>query len=467
MPHVVAGMNDLIGCHHSWDVLAEYTELFVTFGGVPLKNAQTSPGGVGRHRVKDGLEAMQPRRGQASSTSDLLRTTCKRTGVSSGFPCRPNTDTALMLGLAYVLDSESLHDVAFLQSHCVGFEAVERYVMGDADGVPKRPPGPRQSQACRSQVITALAREMSSSRTVVNVAWSLQRAEHGEQPFWMVVTLAAMLGQIGLPGGGFGVGYGPSNTIGTPHVKLGGPTLEQGKNPVKEFIPVARIADMLLCPGQPFTYDGARYTYPDIKSIYWAGGNPFHHHQDINRLLKAWQKPQTIVVHEQFWTATAKHADIVLPVTTAMEREDIGYASQEGVLVAMAKIIEPVGDSRSDYEILSQLAAALGVEDAFTEGRSAMQWLSHMWETTRHWYAKAGIELPDYEIFRERGVIDLHGGRRSVVMLEDFRKDPTKAPLETPSGKLELYSKVVASSTSMTARGMRCGGRRRNGSDPR
>ena len=104
---------------------------------------------------------------------------------------------------------------------------------------------------------------------------------------------------------------------------------------------------MLLCPGEPFTYDGARYTYPDIRLIYWAGGNPFHHHQDINRLLEAWKAPQTIVVHEQFWTATAKHADVVLPVTTAMEREDIGYASQEGILVAMSKIVDPVGDSRA------------------------------------------------------------------------------------------------------------------------
>ncbi len=444
MPHVVAGMNDLIGCHHSWDVLAEHTQLFVTFGGVPLKNTQSSPGGVGRHRVRDGLDAMQ-RAGVKFINIGPVADNLHTNGRVEWIPCRPNTDTALMLGLAYVLIDENLHDVAFLQSYCVGFEAVERYVKGHADGVPKTPAWASAITGVPAARITELAREMSSSRTVLNVAWSLQRAEHGEQPFWMVVTLAAMLGQIGLPGGGFGVGYGPSNTIGTPHSKLGGPTLEQGRNPVTEFIPVARIADMLLCPGQPFSYDGARYTYPDIKLIYWAGGNPFHHHQDINRLVKAWQKPQTIVVHEQFWTATAKHADVVLPVTTAMEREDIGYASQEGVLVAMSKIIDPVGDSRSDYEILSQLAAALDVEDVFTEGRSATQWLRHMWETTRDQYADAGIELPDYDTFRERGIVDLDGRRRSVVMFEDFRKDPTKTPLETPSGKLELYSETVAS----------------------
>lgn len=444
MPHVVAGMHDLIACHHSWDVLADHTRLFVTFGGVPMKNAQSSPGGVGRHRVRAGLEAMQ-RAGvrfvNIGPVADNLRTG----GDVEWIACRPNTDTALMLGLAHVLWEEKLHDTAFLNTHCVGYAQFERYLTGAADGVTKTPAWAAAICGVPAATIVQLARRMSRSRTMLNVAWSLQRAEHGEQPFWMVVTLAAMLGQVGLPGGGFGVGYGPSNTIGTPHAKLGGPTLDQGVNPVKEFIPVARIADLLLCPGEPFTYDGARYAYPDIKLVYWAGGNPFHHHQDINRLLKAWQRPQTIVVHEQFWNATAKHADIVLPVTTAMEREDIGYATQEAILVAMAKIIEPVGDAQSDYEIFSRLAAELGVAQAFTEGRSAAQWLSHMYEITRARYGEAGIALPDYASFRERGIVDLDSRKQRVVMFEDFRADPARAPVATPSGKLELYSEVIAS----------------------
>ncbi len=96
-----------------------------------------------------------------------------------------------------------------------------------------------------------------------------------------------------------------------------GPTLPQGTNPVDEFIPVARIADMLLHPGERFSYNGAEHRYPDIRLIYWAGGNPFHHHQDLNRLRLAWRKPETVIFHEQFWTPAAKTADIVLPATTA------------------------------------------------------------------------------------------------------------------------------------------------------
>ena len=98
----------------------------------------------------------------------------------------------------------------------------------------------------------------------------------------------------------------------------------RARNGVADFIPVARIADMLLNPGGTYRYNGQTRTYPDIRLVYWAGGNPFHHHQDINRLRKAFAQVDTLVVHELGWTATARHADIVLPATMTLEREDIG-----------------------------------------------------------------------------------------------------------------------------------------------
>src|SRR3546814_18650212 len=94
--------------------------------------------------------------------------------------------------------------------------------------------------------------------------------------------------------------------MGSPYRRMRGPTLSQGVNSVTDFIPVARIADMLLNPGGYYSYRGESRRYPDIKLIYWAGGNPFHHHQDLNRLLKAWRRPETIIANEQYWTATAK-----------------------------------------------------------------------------------------------------------------------------------------------------------------
>ena len=140
----------------------------------------------------------------------------------------------------------------------------------------------------------------------------------------MTVVLAAMLGQIGLPGGGFGFGYGSMGNIGNPREPIACPELPIGENPCPSWIPVARISDMLLNPGEKYDFYGEKRVYPDIKLIYWCGGNPFHHHQDLNRLVEAWRKPETIIVNEPWWTATAKFSDIVLPSTTTLERNDIG-----------------------------------------------------------------------------------------------------------------------------------------------
>ena len=170
---------------------------------------------------------------------------------------------------------------------------------------------------------------MAGRRTLIVVAHALQRAEHGEQPVWMAAVLAAMLGQIGLPGGGYAYALGTMGHYGRREVAVPLPTVPQGRNGVREFIPVARIADMLLQPGTPFEYNGRQFNYPDIRLVYWTGGNPFHHHQDLNRLRRAFARPDTLVVHESAWTATARHADIVLPCTMSLERNDIGASSAD------------------------------------------------------------------------------------------------------------------------------------------
>ena len=125
----------------------------------------------------------------------------------------------------------------------------------------------------------ALARDMAAKRTFLTAAWSLQRGDHGEQPYWMLATLAAMLGQIGLPGGGFGFCYSAEGFVGSDYKRFNWATLPKGRNPTGVAIPVARVTDMLLNPGADVQYDGRSITYPDIKLIYLAGGNPFHHHR--------------------------------------------------------------------------------------------------------------------------------------------------------------------------------------------
>ncbi|MBS0641933.1 MAG: molybdopterin-dependent oxidoreductase, partial [Proteobacteria bacterium] len=338
MPFIVAHMDELNASHTSWEMLAGHTELFVAFGGVPLKNTQIASGGAGEHRAREGLRRL------AGGGTRFVNVSPVRDNLEAGvdvewIPIRPNTDTAMMLALAHVVLHDPRFDRGFIDRCCSGFDRFVPYLTGAADGIAKTPEWASAITGVPAERIVALAQAMLGARTLVNCAWSLQRAAHGEQPFWMTVTLAAMLGQIGLPGGGFGLAYGPMNTQGSAHRRFRGPTLPQGTNAVKAFIPVARIADMLLQPGDRFTYAGETHTYPDIRLIYWAGGNPFHHHQDLNRLRTAWQRPETIVAHEQYWTPAARHADIVLPATIALERNDIGSATREGHLIAMRKAV--------------------------------------------------------------------------------------------------------------------------------
>ena len=201
---------------------------------------------------------------------------------------------------------------------------------------------------------------------------------------------------------------------------------------------------MLLHPGESFDYNGRSMQYPDIKLVYWAGGTPFHHHQDINRLRQAFNVPQTIVVHESAWTPMAKFADIVLPATMTLERDDIGAAGTDPRLVAMRRAVDPVGEARDDFDIFAALSRRLGVEQAFTEGRDTRQWLAHLYEPTRRALADAGSDAPDFEEFWQRGELALPSAPDDGGFLRAFRNDPVKSKLPTPSGKIEIHSKTIA-----------------------
>jgi biotin/methionine sulfoxide reductase len=431
LPHVVGDAHAVLRQASTWPTIAGHTELIVAFGGVPEKNVFVTPGGVTEHGTPGHLARLGARFALVSPLRDDIPSTVD----ARWYPIRPATDTALMLGLAHTLVTEGLHDKGFLDRYCVGYPEFERYLLGTgkdarwASGITGIP----------ADDIVALAREMAAHRTLVTVTWSLQRIEHGEQPVWAGITLAAMLGQIGLPGGGFGHGYGSMGDVGDTGPEVRTPYLPQGVNPVEEFIPVARIADLLLHPGASYDYNGEVRRYPDTRLVHWAGGNPFHHHQDLNRLRRAFTRPDTVVVHEPFWTATARHADVVLPVTTTLEREDLGSGRRDTHLIAMHRIAEPAGEARDDYTIFAGLAARLGVEAAFTEGRSPREWLEHLYEG---WRASSGA--PPFAEFWAAGELRLPPGPTHRTLLADFRADPLAHPLKTPSGRIEITSATVA-----------------------
>ncbi|MBV9198332.1 MAG: molybdopterin-dependent oxidoreductase, partial [Alphaproteobacteria bacterium] len=268
--------------------------------------------------------------------------------------------------------------------------------------------------------------------------------EHGEQPVWMGVVLAALLGQIGLPGGGFAYALGSTSNTGKPPLAVPLPTLSIERNSIADFIPVARIADMLLHPGEPFDFNGQRLTYPKIKLVYWAGGNPFHHHQDLNRLRDAFARPDTIIVHDSAWTATARHADIILPATGTLEREDIGGSPGDPLLVAMHRAVPAYAEAHDDYEIFSGLAERLAIAERYTEGRSARQWLRYLYEPTRRALLELGLEAPDFAEFWEAGEVVLPALAWEGGIVRAFRRSPAAAPLPTPSGKIEIASAAIA-----------------------
>jgi biotin/methionine sulfoxide reductase len=201
---------------------------------------------------------------------------------------------------------------------------------------------------------------------------------------------------------------------------------------------------MLLNPGGLVDYQGQKLTYPEIKAIYWAGGNPFHHHQDLNRMLLAWQKPDTIICHEWSWNAHAKHADIVLPCTTTLERRDIGITNRDRFIVSMEQVAEPAGETRNDYDIFTGIARRMGAEAVYTEGRSAEEWQQWLYDRSRQAYAEKAIELPTLDELRAKGWHEVPRPAEPNIMLKAFRDDPMANALKTPSGKIEIYSETVA-----------------------
>jgi biotin/methionine sulfoxide reductase len=443
VPHVIGDKRGLVSGHTSWNVVAKHSELIMLFGGTPNKNAQVSSGGISRHILRESL-AEAGRNGAEIVSISPIRDDTTTEAKLRWMPIRPNTDVALMLGLAHTLVAENLHDRAFLERYTTGYERFEDYLLGHGDGVAKNAEWAAEITELPVEEIRALARTMAGKRTFIMVSWSLQRADHGEQPYWMAITLAAMLGQIGLRGGGFGFGYGSVNGVGHAVPEMSWPSLPQGSNPVEEYIPVARIADMLLDPGGSYDFNGAKRTYPDIRLVYWAGGNPFHHHQDLNRFRRAWRKPETVIVHESWWNPLARHADIVLPVTTALERNDIAASSRDRFIAASHRVAEPTGEARDDFAVLSGIAGRLGIEAEFTDGRDEESWLRHLYTLARQRAAEAGHTIPDFETFWKSGFCLLPQPEHQGDLLDEFRADPAANPLKTPSGRIEIFSETIA-----------------------
>jgi biotin/methionine sulfoxide reductase len=443
VPHVLGDYWGLLLETTSWKSVIEEGRLLVAIGGMPWKNGQINAGGIGRHVQQEHMIEARDAGIEFVNVSPI-RADIDDSLKAEWLAIRPGTDTALLIAIAKTLVDEQLTDTGFLEQYTVGMDEFQNYLNGIGDGIAKDADWASAICAVPADRIRELAQRMAANRTMISISWSLTRQHHGEHAFWAAITVAAMLGQIGLPGGGITFGYSTTNGIGGHNTKVPGASLPQGPNALSTFIPVARISDMLLHPGKPFEFNGSSNEYPDIHLLYWAGGNPFHHHQDLNKMLKAWQKPDTIVLNEWCWNSMAKHSDIVLPCTTPLERNDISISPRDPYVINMQQAIKPVGDSRNDYDIFTGIAREMGIEAAFTEGRSEQQWIESIYEATVERAKERGFDMPDYSDFKKAGWFKPDPPAEPVVMLKAFRDDPKANPLATPSGKIEIYSAVVA-----------------------
>ncbi|PWJ86165.1 biotin/methionine sulfoxide reductase [Pseudaminobacter salicylatoxidans] len=441
--HTLGSDEACSGQANTLDSIAENTETLVVFGALSPRTAQSEAGGIGSHTLEKHLERIAERGIRVLLVSPL-RDDLPEWMNAEWWPIRPNTDTALMLGLAGELVKAGRHDRDFLARCCSGSDRFIAYLDGSADGIRKDAQWAAEITGLDAEHIRALAPALVDTRSMLTVSWSLQRAHHGEQPFWAALGLAAVAGQIGLPGGGVGFGYGSLGGVGAPFGLGKSPAISQGLKSLDSFIPVARVTDMLLNPGDTFTYQGQTRAYPDIRLVYWAGGNPYHHHQDINRLAEAWTRPETIIVQDPMWTPTAQRADIVLPASTSIERNDLAGNKRSDYILAMHKAIEPLGEARSDFEIFNGIARHLGIGDAFNEGRDEMAWIRYLYEATRRDAGERfGFEMPEFDAFWQQGHARVPV-RENHTFLAGFRQDPQAHPLNTESGLIVLGSDTLA-----------------------
>ncbi|QLB14710.1 trimethylamine N-oxide reductase I catalytic subunit [Mannheimia granulomatis] len=455
MPHVL-GTIEVYEQQTSWEVVLENSEIVVFWAANPmltLRNAWTS---TDQHGI-EYLTKLKASGKRVICIDPVKSETCQFLGAE-WIPTNTATDVALMMGIAHTLVTQGKHDQAFLKKYTKGFEQFETYLLGKEDNQPKDAEWAAKITGVPADTIKQLAADFSSKCTMLMGGWGMQRQRHGEQTHWMLVTLASMLGQIGLPGGGFGFSYhyangGVPSATGSIIGSITATAAEAGEkswldDASKSSFPVARVADALLYPGKTIKFNGTEITYPDIKLIYWAGGNPFTHLQDTNKQVKAWQKPETIIVNEVNWTPTARMADIVLPATTSYERNDITMSGDYSMMYIfpMKQVVEPQFEAKSDYDIFTELAKRAGVADKFTEGKTEMDWLKGFYQTAFDAARKNRVIMPNFDKFWSENkpiTFKVTDKAKKWVRYEEFRTDPLLNPLGTPSGKIEIFSDVV------------------------
>ncbi|PWF21250.1 trimethylamine-N-oxide reductase TorA [Corticimicrobacter populi] len=459
LPYVL-GSTEVYTQGTSWDVILNESKLIIFWANDPVKNLQVG-WNTETHETYTYFEQLKQKIADKQIRvicMDPVKSKTQKYLDAEHQPVNPMTDVALMLAIAHTLVKESLYDEQFLETYTVGFERFLPYLEGKTeDMVEKTPEWAEAICGVPADRIRELARLMAGNRTQLIFGWAVQRQQHGEQPYWMGAVLAAMLGQIGLPGGGISYSHHYSS-VGEPSSGAAMPgsfplNLDPGQKPkydntdykgYSSVLPIARVVDALLEPGSVIDFNGSKVTLPPYKMAIFSGCNQWHRHPQRNRMKEAWQKLETVVAIDYNWTATCRFADIVLPACTTFERNDLdayGSYSNRGV-IAMHKLIDPLFNSRSDFDIFRGLTRRFDREAEYTRGMNEMQWVESLYESCRQENNQKGFDMPPFADFWKTGYVLFPKGKPEVRHA-GFRDDAEVNALGTPSGFIEIFSRKI------------------------
>ncbi|AXW97555.2 molybdopterin-dependent oxidoreductase [Cronobacter sakazakii] len=429
----------------------ENSKLVVLFGNNP-----------GETRMSGGGVTYYLEQARVKSQARMIVIDPRYTDTTAGredewIPIRPGTDAALASAIAWVLITENYVDQPFLDNYCVGYDEktlppgapanghYKAYILGDGpDGTAKTPAWAAPITGIPEARIIKLAREIGEAKPAfIAQGWGPQRHSNGELACRAIAMLPILTGNVGIHGGNSGAREG---SFSLPFERM--PTLQ---NPVETSISMFTWTDAIeRGPSMTATADGVRGKEKldvPIKMIWnYAGNCLINQHSQINRtheILQDDKKCELIVVIDCHMTASARYADILLPDCTASEQMDFALDASCGnmaYVIFADQAIAPRFECRTIYDITSALAVRMGVGDTFTEGRTQEGWLRHLYAQSR----RAIPELPDFDTFRQQGIFKLRDPQGHHVAYQAFRENPAANPLDTPSGKIEIYSSALA-----------------------
>lgn len=372
-------------------------------------------------------------------------------------PIRPGTDVALMSAMAYVMITENLYDSEFVKKYCIGFdktqlpkgleneESYKDYILGTVDQIPKTPDWAEKITGIPKETIIRIAHDFATTKpAMLYQGYGMQRRAYGEQPVRGGCVLAAITGNVGISGG-WASGIALQADDGGPFWNVF-PTL---KNPVKAKIPSFLWSEAVLRGKQMSAEDGlvgVEKLKTDIKLIWAVASNAIiNQHGNINRtveIMKDESKVEFFVVQDNFLTATGLFADLLLPACTQFETWGMEDGWKYGdELILQPQILDTPWETKSDYSICAAVAYKLRIGEEYTEGRNEKEWIEHLINVYKD------SRFPDIPSLAEMeesnmGVYSLPVHKPKIAFA-DFRKDPEKYPLQTESGKIEIFSKQL------------------------